>query len=144
MFDLKIFSYKKFKQVKIFPWHVYVYVVRDSTSTGAIDRGRVVVATSILNYFKPSSPYTISHIHALKTANRFSIAFVANDHPTFFHSYCVAITRVFRFSVTLQLLSHSCPPYLFVYVVAVNSTISFEHLLAHVSWPVVNSSSDMI
>ena len=34
--------------------HMYVDV-RDSTSTGMIDQGRVVVAISILDYFKPSS-----------------------------------------------------------------------------------------
>ena len=61
---------------------------------------------------------------------------MTNDHPTPFHTYCVAITRVFRLSVTLQLLSYSFPPYCFVcvvavYVVAANTTVFSEPLLSN-------------
>ena len=58
---------------------------------------------------------------------------MTNDHPTPFHSYCVAITRVSRFSVTLQLLSYSCPPCLFVYMVAANTTVPSE-LLSNITY----------
>ena len=55
---------------------------------------------------------------------------MTNDHPSPFRSYCVPITRVFRFLVILQLLSYTCLPYmyLFVYMVAMNTTVSSELL----------------
>ena len=58
---------------------------------------------------------------------------MTNDHPTPFHSYCISIIQVFWFSITLQLLSYSCPPYLFVHVVAANTTVSSKllHTQAH-------------
>ena len=58
---------------------------------------------------------------------------MTSDHPTPFYRYCKAITHVFRLSVTLQLLSYSCPPYPLGYMVSANTMVSSKLLYARAS-----------
>ena len=89
-------------------------------------------STEYLEGFSHQSLYGISCPLVARRTNTLLTTFVVNVHDCsqFFHSHGILTLNVVRLSRALQRFSSSCLLYLFIYMVALNTTISSELLHA--------------